>query len=64
MTAASTRFSSITTEILISDVEIISMFTPASASAEKNFADTPGCERMPTPITDTLPIWSSYSNCS
>ena len=59
VTAASTRSSSTTTEIRISDVEIISMFTPASASAAKNFADTPGCERMPAPTSDTLPIWSS-----
>ena len=48
-----------TTEMRISEVEIISMFTPASANAEKNFAVTPGWDRMPTPITETLPIWSS-----
>ena len=47
------------TEMRISEVEIISMLTPAAASAEKNFAVTPGCERMPAPISETLPIWSS-----
>ena len=48
-----------TTEMRISDVEIISTLTPASASAVKNVADTPGCERMPAPISDSLPMWSS-----
>lgn len=51
-------------EIRISEVEIISMFTPASASAPKNLAVTPGCERMPAPTRETLPIWSSYSSDS
>src|SRR5215204_1724673 len=37
------------------------MFTPTSARAEKNFAVTPGWDRMPTPTTETLPIRSSYS---
>ena len=32
---------------------------PASASARKNRAVTPGWVRMPTPTTETLPIWSS-----
>ena len=53
-----------TTEIRISEVEIISMLTPASASAAKNVAVTPGCERMPAPTSETLPIWSSYSSDS
>ena len=35
------------------------MFTPAAASAEKNLAVMPGWERMPAPISETLPIWSS-----
>ena len=48
----------------ISDVEIISMLTPASAIAAKNVAVTPGCERMPAPISDTFPIWSSKSSDS
>ena len=47
------------TEIRISEVEIISMFTPASASALKNLAVMPGWLRMPAPISETLPIWSS-----
>ena len=58
-TAASTCASSTITEIRISEVEIISMLVPALASAAKNFAVMPGCERMPAPISDTLPIWSS-----
>ena len=58
-TAASTWSSSTITEIRISEVEIISMLTPAEASAAKNFAVMPGCERMPAPISETLPIWSS-----
>ena len=53
-----------TTEMRISEVEIISTLTPASASASKNFAETPGCERMPAPIRETLPIWSSYCSDS
>ena len=47
------------TEMRISEVEIISMFTPAEARAAKNRAVMPGCDRMPAPIRDTLPIWSS-----
>ena len=35
------------------------MFTPASASALKNVALTPGWDRMPAPIRDTLPMRSS-----
>ena len=35
------------------------MFTPASASAPKNLALTPGCDRIPAPISETLPIRSS-----
>ena len=58
-TAASTSSSSTTTEMRISEVEIISMLTPAAASAAKNFAVMPGCERMPAPISETLPILSS-----
>ena len=34
------------------------MFTPASASEEKNLAVTPGWLRMPAPTKETLPIWS------
>ena len=58
-TASSTWASLTTTEMRISEVEIISMFTPAEARAAKNFAVMPGCERMPAPMSDTLPMWSS-----
>ena len=47
------------TEIRISEVEIIWMLTPAAAIAEKNFALTPGWDRMPAPIREILPILSS-----
>jgi hypothetical protein len=58
-TATSRSVSRQITEIRISDVEIISTLTPASASAEKKIAATPGCERMPAPTSDSLPMWSS-----
>ena len=58
-TAASTSSSSTMTEMRISEVEIIPMLTPAPASAVKNLAVTPGCERMPAPISETLPTLSS-----
>ncbi len=48
-----------TTEMRISEVEIISMFTPAMLSASNSVAETPECVRMPAPTTDSLPIWSS-----
>ena len=51
-----------TTDTRISEVEIISMLTPASPMQAKNDAATPGCERMPAPISDTLPTWSSKSS--
>ena len=41
-----------------------SMLTPASASASNIRAVTPGCDFMPAPTSDTLPMWSSYSSCS
>ena len=41
-------------EILIGDVGIISMFTPSAASTPNTFAATPGCERMPAPMIETL----------
>jgi hypothetical protein len=50
-----------TTETRISEVEIISMLTPASPMHAKNDAATPGWDRMPAPISDTLPTWSSKS---
>ena len=57
-TASSTCDSSTTTEIRISEVEIIEMLTPADARAPKNFAVMPGWERMPAPMREILPIWS------
>ncbi len=53
---------STTAEILISDVEIIRMLTPESASAPKKSALTPGCERIPAPISEILPILSSNTS--
>jgi hypothetical protein len=35
------------------------MFTPASASALKNVALTPGLDRMPAPTREIFPIRSS-----
>ena len=34
------------------------MLTPSSASTLNTFAATPGCERMPAPTIETLPISS------
>ena len=50
----------VTTEIRISDVEIISMLMPASDSAANSRAETPGCDFMPAPISESLPMVSSY----
>ena len=59
----STSVSRQTTEMRISEVLISSRLTPASASAPKNFAETPGCERMPAPTSDTLPMcWSKLTS--
>src|SRR5450759_957351 len=57
--AASPFARSMTTEILISLVEIMSMFTPACASVSNNFPATPVCDFMPTPTMDSLPIFSA-----
>ena len=46
----------ITHEILIGEVEIISMLMSCSASVSNTFAATPGCERIPAPTIETLPI--------
>src|SRR4051794_11332529 len=48
-----------TQEILIGDVEIISMLMPWSPSVEKTLAATPGCDFMPAPTIETLPISGS-----
>ena len=58
-TASSSWSSRVTTETRISEVEIISMLMPASASAWNSVAETPGCDRIPAPISDSLPMWSS-----
>jgi hypothetical protein len=52
------------TEMRISEVEIISMLTPAAASEAKNFAVMPGWLRMPAPMSETLPTRSSKSSLS
>ncbi len=46
-TASGTRSPRTTHEILIGDVEIISMLIPSSPSMEKTLAATPGCVFMP-----------------
>ena len=48
-----------THEILIGDVEIISMLMPWSPSVAKTRAATPGCDFIPAPTTETLPISGS-----
>ena len=58
-TAPGTAAPAMTQEILIGDVEIISMFTPSAPSVVKTFAATPGWDFIPAPMTDTLPIDSS-----
>src|SRR5471030_506216 len=55
-TASSRYFSSITTETLISDVEIIWMLMLSLARASNMRLATPAWERMPTPTIDTLAI--------
>ena len=49
-------FSSTTTEILISEVEIICRLMPSSARQREHLAGDAGCERMPTPTAETLQI--------
>src|SRR5262249_27283933 len=49
---------STTTEILISLVEIISMFTPSRASVSNILPATPVWLFMPTPTIESLPILS------
>ena len=60
-TAVSTSSSRITHEILIGEVEIISMFTPASPSTVKVLAATPGWLFIPAPTSDTFPMCSSVA---
>jgi hypothetical protein len=58
-TACSPFARSMTTEILISLVEIMSMFTPSFASVSNSLPATPVCDFMPTPTMDSLPIFSA-----
>ena len=58
-TASGTSDPRTTHEILIGDVEIISMFTPASPSTLNVLAATPGCDFMPAPTSETLPMSGS-----
>ena len=60
-TAFGTASERITHEILIGEVEIISMLIPSSASVSNTVAATPGCDRIPAPMIETLPISGSVS---
>src|SRR5215212_6842979 len=58
-TACGTWSARITQEILIGEVEIISMLILFSPSTRKTLAATPGWLRIPAPTIETLPIdWS------
>ena len=61
--ASSPLVGSTATEILISEVLIISIFIPALARASKKVAATPECDRMPTPTTETLTIFVLLQVC-
>ncbi len=54
-----TSSAEITQEILIGEVEIISMLILCSPSVSNTLAATPGWLRMPAPTIETLPIRSS-----
>ena len=56
--ASSRYFSSITQEILISDVLIIMMLIPSRDNTSNILAATPQCDRMPTPMSETLAMAS------
>ena len=51
------------TEILISEVLIISILIPTFAKASKNAEATPEWERIPTPTTETFAILVLYPIC-
>ncbi len=59
LTASAIRSEEITQEILIGEVEIISMLIPSSPRTRKTCAATPGWLRIPAPTMETLPIRSS-----
>src|SRR5262249_18477921 len=56
LTASGTRSAAMTHEILIGEVEIISMLIFSRPRTSKTLAATPGCERIPAPTIETLPI--------
>src|SRR6185369_241600 len=58
-TASSMYFSSTTTEVLISDVEIIWILTPSRARAPNILEAMPAWVRMPMPTRETLAMRSS-----
>src|SRR5262249_13710430 len=58
-TASSVYFSSMTTEILISEVEIIWMLIPSRASTSNIRDATPACVRMPMPTIEIFAMSSS-----
>src|SRR5262249_18207527 len=58
-TASSMYFSSTTTEVLISEVEIIWMLMRSAASAPNIFAAIPAWVRMPIPTSETFAMRSS-----
>ena len=60
-TASSTYLASTTTEILISEVEIIWMLMPSAASTSNMRAATPAWLRMPRPTIDTLATFGSLA---
>src|SRR5215204_2400361 len=63
-TARSTASALTTQEILIGEVEIISMLIPSSPRVEKTLAATPGWDFMPAPTTETLPIAGSSATAA
>ena len=56
--ASSKYFSSMTQEILISDVLIIMILTPSRDRTSNILAATPECDRIPTPTRETFAIAS------
>src|SRR3954453_3264478 len=58
-TAGGTRSARPTQEILIGEVEIISMLISSLPRVANTFAATPGCDFIPAPTTETFPIVAS-----
>src|SRR4029077_6643991 len=63
-TAAGTSSRAIMQLILMGDVEIMRRLMSRSASVRNMRAGPRGCERMPAPISEPLPIPSFSSTCS